>query len=188
VDANSISSSIVDKLSKAKYRDSSLGLAFFYCDGNYSEKQDRRYILGSIARQLLPPASHLFEQLKALRNRGSLRPDILVATIERIASSYRHVYIVIDGLDECANRESLLDILSTLEIENVNLFVTSRCEKDIELAFEGKESLEVDQECIQIDIEAHIQWILDNNKKLQRIKPDFKAEIKQQLAKKSAGM
>jgi hypothetical protein len=162
-------------------------LAFFYCDGNYPEKQDLRYILGSLVRQLLTPASPHFEQLQRLRERGSMPSDVFLATLETIAS-YNRIYIVLDGLDECANREPLLEILSTLETEKLNLFVTSRFEKDIEKAFEGKESLGVDQECVQIDIATHIGWMLDSDKKLKCIKLDLKETIKNQLAKKSDGM
>ena len=75
-----------------------------------------------------------------------------------------------------------------LETDKLNFFVTSRSEKDIEKAFEGKESLEVDQKCVQIDIATHIGWMLDNNKKLNCIKPDLKETIKKRLAEKSAGM
>ena len=95
---------------------------------------------------------------------------------------------MLDGLDECASREALLEALSTIETEKLNVFVTSRCEKDIELAFEGKESLEVDKECVQIDIVTHIGSMLDNHKNLKRIAPPMKEEIMEKLAEKSAGM
>ena len=182
------SSSVIDRISNARYGDSTIGLAFFYCDGNNTEKQDLRYILGSLTRQLLTPGSPHFEQLESLRKRGSPPPDVLLATLERIASSYGQVYIVLDGLDECARREALLEALSTMEMEKLNFFVTSRCEKDIQLAFEGKESLEIDKEHVQIDIVTHIEWMLDNHKNLKRIVPSMKEEIKEKLAEKSAGM
>jgi hypothetical protein len=185
---NTTSSSVIDKISKACYGDSTVGLAFFYCDGNNTEKQDLRYILGSLTRQILTPGSPHFEQLETLRKRGPPPPDVLLATLERIASSYSQVYIVLDGLDECARREALLDALSAMETEKLNVFVTSRCERDIQLAFEGKESLEVDKECVQIDIVTHIGSMLDNHKNLKRIVPSMKEEIKEKLAEKSAGM
>jgi hypothetical protein len=179
---------VIDKISNARYADSTIGLAFFYCDGNNTEKQDLRYILGSLTRQLLTPGSPHFEQLESLRTRGLPPPDVLLATLERIASSYSIVYIVLDGLDECARREALLEALSTIETEKLNVLVTSRCEKDIELAFEGKESLEIDKECVQIDIVTHIGSMLDNHKNLKRIVPSMKEEIMEKLAEKSAGM
>jgi len=108
--------------------------------------------------------------------------------LERIASSYNHVYIVLDGLDECAKREEFLGVLSTLETEKLNFLVTSRCEKDIEGALKDKESLGIDQELVQIDIVRHIGWMLDNNKNLKLIKPGMKEEIKEKLVEKSAGM
>jgi hypothetical protein len=182
------SSSVIDRISSARYGDSTIGLAFFYCDGNNTEKQDLRYILGSLTRQMLTPGSPHFEQLQALPKRGSPPPDVLLATLERIASSYSHVYIVLDGLDECARREALLEALSTMETEKLNFLVTSRCERDIQLAFEGIESLEIEKEYVQNDIVTHIGWMLDNHKNLKRIVPSMKEEIMEKLAEKSAGM
>ena len=82
----------------------------------------------------------------------------------------------------------MLEVLSNMETETLNFFVTSRCEKDIQLAFEGKESLEIDKECVQIDIVTHIEWMLDNHKNLKRIEQSMKEEIKEKLAEKSVGM
>jgi len=163
-------------------------LAFFYCDGNYAEKQDPRYIFGSLARQLLTPESQQFGHLKAIRKRGSPPVDVVLATLEAITSSYTQVYIVLDGLDECLKRDELLEMFSKLGTYKFNIFVTSRPEKDIEKAFEGKPRLGFDQESVQYDIQTHIGWMLENNKKLKNIKAELKETIKSRLAEKSAGM
>jgi hypothetical protein len=139
-------------------------------------------------RQLLTPESQYFEHLKATRQRGSPPVDVLLATLKAIASSYTQVYIILDGLDECLNRDPLLETLSTLETDKLNVLVTSRTEKDIEESFEGKARVGFDQKSVQYDIQTHIGWMLENRKKLKNIKPELKETIRSRLAEKSAGM
>lgn len=189
--ADSYSSSIINELSKEHYNDSTVGIAFFYCDGNYPEKQDVQYILGSIARQLFIPSrgsSAHFKHLQTLRTRIPISLEVLLSTMEMISSSFNRVYIIVDGLDECANRKKLLHILSTLKTEKLNLFLTSRYEKDIEIAFRDKEKLAMDEKCIQTDIGKHIEWMLEQNPQLSHIKPQLKQDIKTKLMMKSNGM
>ena len=108
------SSSIVDNFSTLVSQDFQLGLAYFYCDGtsNVSAKTETRYILGSILRQLLSRIQpqewlarieKLHEDEKTLVNQEfalNLANSILL-----VAQWFPHVYIFIDGVDECQSRE-----------------------------------------------------------------------------------
>lgn len=141
---------VIGKLTKIAFRNSRIGVAFFYCDANNSEKQEDRYILGSLVKQLLPTSflvegSTLMEHLENLYERngcgGSPPLDTLLFTLEWISSMYERVYVIIDGLDECDKRKSIVKQLSKLVTNVINLFVTSRPETDIEKAFEGRPNM-----------------------------------------------
>ena len=157
--------------------------AFFYCDGNYPEKQDSRYILGSLVRQLMPPISLVSSskdsaELKMIRaqyerNSGGGNPplDTLFFTLEWISGMYERVYIVIDGLDECENRKTLVNSLEKLSPDTFNLFITSRPENDIEKAFASKRKMGMDDLYVQQDIAAHIKVVLDEDDDFQDLDP-----------------
>jgi len=187
-----LGSSIIEKLSK-RYLSPSTGLAYFYCDGNYLDKQKIRYILGSVLRQLIDchefdSRSSKLSHLLPLYERKSLPSEVLMSTLDHVSISFDRVYIIIDGLDECGDRDELLHVLSTHQSDTLNFLLTSRREKDIETAFAVKNRVGIDQEIVQRDIAAHIDWMLENNKNLMRIKPQLKQEIKEKLLAKSCGM
>lgn len=188
---------VISKLTKIAFRNSRIGVAFFYCDANNSEKQEARYILGSLVKQLLPTpslgeGSTLMEHLESLYERngcgGSPPLDTLLFTLEWISSTYERVYVIIDGLDECDKRKSIVKHLSKLVTNVVNLFVTSRPETDIEKAFEGRPNMTMDDEQLQQDITAHVKWTLDNDEDFADIAIQLKDEIAQKLQQKNAGM
>jgi len=175
-------------------QNSSIGVVFFYCDGNHSEKQDPRHILGSLIRQLLPEpslaagSSHI-DQLNALRDQHSgALIDSLIFTLELISNQFSQVYVVVDGLDECEKRRILLNSFLKLNSRNMNIFVTSRPEKDIERMFRGKTAAEMDKLNIQRDIATHIERRLELDSWFEDINGELKDEIRQKLLAKSDGM
>ena len=195
--ANQLRSSIIDRLAKNQINSPASALAFFYCDGNYAEKQDSRYILGSLIRQLIPASSLMKDtaELKLIksqydRNLGGGSPplDTLLFTLEWISHAYEQVYIIIDGLDECENRKTLVNNLSNIPTDAFNLFITSRPENDIVKAFGEKPNMGMDNKYVQQDIAAHIKIVLDEDEDFQDLDVDLKNEIAEKLQAKNEGM
>jgi hypothetical protein len=113
--------------------------------------------------------------------------DVLISALEWILSTFDRVWIIIDGLDECVERKGLLNILSVLARQPMSLFITSRPEKDVEKAFQGMPSLEMDQKPIKSDIAAHVDWSLAQDE-FADISDEMKREIRETLMGRSAGM
>jgi ATP/maltotriose-dependent transcriptional regulator MalT len=187
-------SSIIHTLT-SQTENTKAGVAFFYCDGNSPEKQSLRTILGSLVRSLIPASGFSdLDKLKELKDKykGSsvVSVDNLKSIFKDVASSINEVYLVVDGLDECENREELLTTLSSLpscQSSSINLLVTSRPETDIDKAFSGKPRLQIDQ-LVRADISSYVSWRLTHEEKLKRIKGGLKEEIQEKLVTKGAGM
>jgi len=174
--------------------DRTVGVAYFYCDGNYAEKQDHQLIFGCLVRQLLSPKRHdhpIFIHLKTLPTR-SQKPHlaILLDAFQIISTElYESVYIIIDGLDECRNRKLLLDSLVKLSVTKaVNIITTSRAEENIIRVFVGMPTVAMDIECVQQDITLYVDDMLSGHDNFKSMKPEFKRELKDTLLLKSCGM
>lgn len=132
------------------------------------------------------------EHLESLYERngcgGSPPLDTLLFTLQWISTTYESVYVIIDGLDECDKRKPIINQLSKLVTNVINLFVTSRPETDIEKAFEGRPNMTMDDEHLQQDITAHVKWTLENDEDFADIAVQLKEEIAQKLQQKNAGM
>lgn len=156
--------------------------------------QSPRYILGSLLRQLLHQ-SRLFlkeKQKTAIKNLyktyGKLRPCVPDSTtflliLQYISENFKDVYIIIDGLDECTPREDLLSSLSRITCPHLHVFISSRPEKDVGIAFEGKPQIRMDDESVKKDIALHIDRRLEHDDKLKWMATKFKDELRADLLK-----
>ena len=173
-----------------------MGVAFFYCDGNYPEKQDARYIFGSLLRQFgtIAYSTHKtdMKHLEALYQRtgrgGSLPLDVVLSMLMWMSRMFHRAYVVIDGLDECEIRKTLLSSLTRLAKDNLNILVTSRLEKDIEKSLVERPNMEMDNMHVQQDISAHIDWVLSTHENFEDIDDGLKNEIAQKLRERNNGM
>jgi len=174
-------------------------LAYFYCDGNDSRKQDLRYILGSFIRQLLPKWSALSENgtnvaqslHETYKDRG-INPNFLRDLedgVQKMISIFSRVYLVIDGIDEIAERQHILSFINSLQRSvNVHLLVVSRPLWDIETELRSTLRLNIEANLFVKDIETYIQWRLNDDQQFKRIKPSLKTTIQDRLSAQCMGM
>lgn len=190
-----ISSSIIDKLESTTTSNSALtlvGIAFSYCDSDSTESLGSFKIFASLLKQLVLQSASLAgcQQLEALieRYRGTLVPsmELLITELEWISHSFCSVYIIVDGLDECMERDTIPASLQRLS-KRAKVLVTSRPEVDIKFAFVGERSINVDK-AVRNDICIHVQWQTEVNQKLCYIRPSLKRKIQEDLIAKSGGM
>jgi hypothetical protein len=181
--------------------DSTIGVAFFYCDGNYPEKQIIRNIIGSLSRQLLENIKgnrqttmeymkNLFHRHNDSGGRGprNLPLDVSMSMLNVIAQCFSDVYLVVDGLDECMVRLELLEVLPKLAQGNVRILVSSRKEQDIAKEFREKQRMPMDPEAVKRDIVVYLESRLDNDPELKMMSTEMKGEVMETLISKNAGM
>ena len=177
-------------------------MAYFYFDFSEVEKQQHEKMIRSLITHLStqsPSAPRALESLFSSCMNGERQPstDELLETLRQIVQAFDETFIVLDALDECQERQELLEDIKKIvdwKLEKLHILVTSRREKDIE---ETLEPLVRDQGviCIQSalvndDIRAYVHERLQTDRRLKRWqkKPEVQQEIETTLMDKADGM
>lgn len=177
-----------------------MGLAFFYCDFGDSISLDPEIIFGSLLAQLatqtkvFTKAVHdkyeqMFDRSTGVAKRLFL--DDLVPLLLAVVDELEGTYVVIDGLDECPEREELLENLVNLAAPNnvkLHLLFTSREELDIKRKFEGKPSLCIQNTAVAHDVGLHVRSEMEKIWILKALPPGTKSEIVEILVNGAQGM
>ena len=107
-------------------------------------------------------------------------------------STHWKVSILIDALDECANRTDLLNLLISLREsnDNISVLVTSRNEPNIECMLHTFSRLQIEKHHYEMDadIKAYIDHRLNSESDFKALPLAIKAEIKHSLDSRWDGM
>jgi hypothetical protein len=167
-----LTSVVVNDLTTRFSHDTSIGIAYIYCDFGRKGEQSTQQLLESLLKQLVQSQSSLPKSLKELRiyNRTT-RPslDKIIKTLHSVISEYLRVFIIVDALDEYEAIDSprgRLPILSELfalqERYKTNIFATSRFVPEVVDQFEGKSKLleiSASPKDVEIYLEGHIEQL-----------------------------
>jgi len=119
--------------------------------------------------------------------------DALHNTLLHLLGSFRHVYIIIDSLDECKERKELLDwieeIISWRE-HKLHILVTSRNEESIaeRLRLLELSHVYMDPTFVNNDIKQYIDSVLQTDKQFKRWDQDIQRNIRVKLIERAGGM
>ncbi|XEV04395.1 hypothetical protein FSHL1_009682 [Fusarium sambucinum] len=178
-----------------------IGVAFFFCDYKNAETLRPVKILGAIAAQLALQNDTSFEILEKYHE-GLNPPDALAAmpdvdglesTISSMIKIFRHVLIIVDGIDECGddmgNVTTNLAAFASMDTPaSVALF--SRHETDIRARLGDKfahVSIEAHNEDIKIYVWSELEKRIES-RRLRLSDPETRVEIAEQLIVKAHGM
>lgn len=138
------------------------------------------------------------EALQALYSRnydGQQQPRnaALAEVLQSILEDSPGTFIILDALDECTDREELLELIRKIrgwKVGKVHVLATSRKEKDIE---EALEPLVTSKICIQStqvngDIQLLIREQLHNDPKLKKWPAKVQEEVEKTLMEWANGM
>ncbi|KAF2686652.1 hypothetical protein K458DRAFT_297429 [Lentithecium fluviatile CBS 122367] len=142
----------IDSLLKS-IEDTSVRVAYVYCNYKDQKEQDVTSILAAILKQLVqgrPPLTEPLTRLHKQHTDKGTRPsaDELSIALQSVILDLSTVYIVIDALDECRNndgtRRGLLARIRDLQSKaDVRFLATSRFLPDIVDEFKDSRRLEV---------------------------------------------
>jgi Cdc6-like AAA superfamily ATPase len=179
-----ITSIIVEHLNAKFQNDTSIGIAYLYCDFKRREERKHADLLSSLLKQLVQEQSPVPESVKSLyerhKDKGS-RPSLeeILKSLHSIATDYSRVFILIDALDECQishaiRRKFLSEVFNLQNKTGINIFATSRFILEIVKEFEGSISLEIRarDEDVQRYLDAHMSELplcVSRNRALQDI-------------------
>jgi Cdc6-like AAA superfamily ATPase len=191
-----ITSIVVDHLCSKFGNDTSVGIAYLYCNFRRQQEQKPEDLLASLLKQLVQTKHSMPETLKNLyeyhkdRRTRPLFEEISKA-LHSIVADYSKTFIIIDALDECQStgggrKKFLSEILYLQAKVGVSLFATSRFVPEVTKQFEGCVSLEIlaSDEDVQRYIDGHIlqlpSFVLRSS--------DLQEEIRNEVTKAVKGM
>jgi hypothetical protein len=119
--------------------------------------------------------------------------DDLQNTLQKILDGFSSTFIILDALDECVEREKILNWIQTFILDKditlrLHLIVTSRPEQEINDQFKSHHYIDLVKESGNHDLKAYLDYQLQNNSALQKWKFDTQEQIKSTLLKKADGM
>ena len=122
--------------------------------------------------------------------------DDLQNTLLAMLHGFSSTFIILDALDECTEREKLLNWLQTVILENqekdinlrLHLIVTSRPEQEIEDKLMFYHYLDLVEESENHDLVTYLDYQLQNDSALAKWNSDTQEQIKLTLMKQADGM
>ena len=180
------------------YSEPTVAVAFFYFDFNDSDKQQTENLIRSIIVQLSAQCITLPEPLQSAYSRSQngqnqLAMEDLTLLLCQILKNFSGTYILLDALDECTDRESLLEFIEALmgwNINNLHVLTTSRRENDIETYLDPLVTSQhsIQSSLVDVDIRAHILERLTNDPKLKKWPVEVQTEIEDALMRGAQGI
>jgi Cdc6-like AAA superfamily ATPase len=171
--------------------------AYFYCDANTYETLSTESGLGSILAQLcaseIPPVVER-EYRKAREKAGVPAPATIEELYDMLTDTIRSesdVVIVIDGVDEAAEPESLCQLLcslTTLYGSKLRLFLSSRPNESIKTSLKDPPRLIVSTQVLTHDTQIYVGQRLSSDPRLIKLSDKIRSQILNKFISKPDGM
>ena len=191
-----ISSSIINHLSKTQ---SSLATAYFFFDGRDSQKELQLHekLIQSLIWQFSLKCGNgvpkVLGNLYSHCGSGYQQPSVddLHNALQKILGGFNSAYIILDALDECSERNMVLDwVQGVISHKNGNLrlhlIITSRPEKEINDKLNFYDCVDLVKAPENHDIEVYLDHQIQNG--WQKWPPEIQNEIKLSLKEQADGM
>ncbi|KAH6664496.1 hypothetical protein B0J14DRAFT_523182, partial [Halenospora varia] len=191
-----LASIVIDDLGKRYSSNTTIGIAYVYCNFRRQGEQKADDLLANLLKQLAQRQPSLPNSVKDLYNQHQVRktrPSLeeISRALQSVAAMYSRVFVIVDALDECQvsdnSRSRLLSELFSLQAKTkANLFATSRPNHYIEREFKGCISLEIlaSDEDVRRYLDGHMSQLPAFVLK----RPDLQEEIKAKITKAVEGM
>lgn len=193
-----LTSTIIDDVTHHCHLIPALTVVYFYFDFNDIEKQQYEKMIRSLIKQLSVQCASTPKALESLFSscmNGERQPRIseLLTTLQQMVQEFDGVFIILDALDECKDRQGLLDSIKEIagwKLGKLHIAVTSRREQDIEETLEPlvTSQIHIQNALVDADIHIHLRERLQNDPKLKVWPPKVQKEIEETLMDGAHGM
>ena len=173
-------------------------VGYFYFDFNDTDKQSSKKAIRSLLWQVASHTSDGQQSVQQLYQRcgnGQQQPsdDAIRLLLQDTLVSPRSAYIVLDALDECADRKELLEFLCSLvklKLPGLRVLATSRRERDIEEHLQPIATYNINMQSADVDedIRLYVQSRLTADRTLRKWPDTVRDEISSELVEKARGM
>jgi hypothetical protein len=173
-----------------------VGVAFLYCNYKAQVDQSASNLLSALLKQLVQsrpdiaaPLTQIYDDHSKRRSRPSI--DEIFGALQSVCSKYTTVYVVVDALDECADRDGsrglLIDKLCDLQSNtDVQLLFTSRLIPDIAQRFESNLTIEV--RATEVDVKRFLEGQMPRLPRCIQRDKELKDVIKNKITEAVDGM
>ena len=178
--------------------DSDKAVCYFYFDFSDEAKRSPGNMVRSLITQLADQCLKPLQSLEALVTPGAqLSYDGLLEILRDLCDSLPRTYVVLDALDECNERNELIEILENMarwNSEHLHVLVTSRRERDIETALsdfvDQRDMISLQTDVVDEDIRRYVSQRLADDKALRKWRADdvIREEIEVALMEGARGM
>ena len=192
------SSSIINHLSTTQL---SPATAYFFFDGRNSQKELQLHdkLIQSLIWQFSLKCGNgvpkVLADLYFCCGNGYQQPslDDLHNVLQKILGGFNSAYIILDALDECSERDKVLDWVQTAVLQKnrnlrLHLITTCRPEKEIDDRFNSYHCVDLVKESGNHNIVAYLNYQLQNESDWQKWDQKIHHEIKSTLIKQADGM
>ncbi|OCL04595.1 ankyrin repeat protein, partial [Glonium stellatum] len=164
-----ITSIVVQHLCTKFRSDSTVGVAYVYCNFRPLYQQKPIDLLSSLLKQFIQKRPTVPEHIKTLyanHRIGRTRPLLseVLEALKSVLSDYSQAFIILDALDELrvsdGRQTLLLEIFKLQSVTRVNLLATSRIDNQIKSLFDGALSLQIHATAEDIGIYVDEQMLL----------------------------
>src|ERR1700721_667844 len=178
----------------------SSAFAYFFFDGKNGQKgsQTVKGLIRSLIRQFSTAYGGVPAVLTKLYHSchdGGAKPSVesLQTTLLLILEAFNDAYIVLDALDECAERTAVLKWIKQTtgwRKSKLHLLATSRPEEEIakHLQLLDPDHVNINQDLVSRDIERYINSILYDEDSFEQWSDEINANIKNTVLKSAEGM
>lgn len=173
-----------------------VGVAYLYCDYKRQAEHTTPKLLAAVLKQLVQDRPSIAQPLSGLYDHHQLRrtrllPKETLRALRSVLGNYSKVYVVIDALDECperdSNRSQLLELCRSLQEQtDLRLMATSRHIPDIVAEFKGMPQVEV--HASNADVKRYVEGQIDRLAKCVQRDRDLQELVKERIVKAADGM
>ena len=173
-------------------------VSYFYFDFNDMEKQSSKKATRSLLFQFTLQQQnrlHILERLYQECGNGQQQPaeDVIRSLLKDAVVCTGDKCIILDALDECANREDFMTFIGELvhsQREGLRVMITSRREKDIEeqLGSIANYDINIQSAIVDEDIRVYVRDRLATDRKLSEWPEKVQEEIVAVIMGKADGM
>jgi predicted ATPase len=197
-----LSSTVLEDIRQQTRDDPGKALAYFYFDFNDRQKQSSDMLVRSLVAQLTKQCIEVPKSLDKLfltHDNGYQQPSQtpLLEILHDFIKGFPHVYLIIDALDECEEREELMNIIATVaawKVQGLHVLLTSRREGNIKLTLENlideQNIVCVQADVVDRDIKLYVREQLANNISFRKWRTDdaVRQHIENCLGERARGM
>jgi len=191
-----LTSIVVEHLCAKFQNNTSVSIAYLYCNFRRQHEQTPTDLLASLLKQLvqeLPSMPEIIKNLYEHHKYKRTRPlfDEISKALHSVVANYSRAFIIIDALDELSasdgvRRRFLLEILNLQAKTGASVFATSRFIPEITREFKGSILLEI--RASDGDVQRYLHGRMSQLSLCVRRNVDLQEKIKAEIIKAVNGM